>query len=69
MVKEVRVVRPIDTMKMKAKQVRALGLQSLDLPLVQIRNERQVIIFRKVNELKFRPSVSKNSAAPWNKRV
>ena len=52
MVEEVRVVRPIDAMEMKAKQVRALGLQSVDLALVQIRNERQVIIFRKVNELK-----------------
>ena len=55
MVKEMRVVCPIDAMKMKAKKVRAFGIQSFDLSLVQIRNERQMIIFRKVNELKFLP--------------
>ena len=69
MIEKMRIACPIDAMKVKAKKIGALGSEPLELSLVQIRNERQMIVFREVNELKCAAFNSQEFHGSRNNRV
>ena len=51
MIEKMRIARVINAVDMKRKQIGAFGSRTLDLPLVQIRNQRQMIVFGEVYKL------------------